>query len=135
MLDFVKFLPLILQILDLIPKIQGAIKSGGSVPDLVRNIAPEVLPVLQQVGNALFPALDPTKATQAGALMITPEMVKEVQNKLNAKGYTDDAGAALVADGSYGAKTKQAVSKFQKDKGLTVDGWAGSLTQAALNAA
>lgn len=135
MLDFVKFLPLILQVIDLIPKITAQVKAGGNVVDKVKQIAPEVLPVLQDLGNTFFPGLSPENAVNAGATVLTIDLVRSIQSKLNAKGYTDDAGAALVPDGSYGSKTKQAVSKFQKDHGLTVDGWAGSLTQAALKAA
>lgn len=43
--------------------------------------------------------------------------VKKVQNKLNKLGYK-----CGKADGSCGAKTKQAIKKFQKKKGLKVNG-------------
>lgn len=53
--------------------------------------------------------------------------VKELQENLNKLGY--DCGSA---DGVWGTKTENAVKKFQKDKGLTVDGIVGSATQAKI---
>ncbi len=43
--------------------------------------------------------------------------------------------AELKADGIYGTLTQQAVSAFQQENGLTVDGIVGAQTAAALNAA
>ena len=53
--------------------------------------------------------------------------VKQIQTKLKSWGYYDGA-----VDGVYGTKTFEAVKKFQKNNGLTVDGVAGSKTLAAL---
>lgn len=58
------------------------------------------------------------------------EAVKELQENLNTLGYS-----CGTADGSYGAKTANAVRNFQKATGLTVDGIAGPLTQAAIKSA
>lgn len=55
---------------------------------------------------------------------------KELQNNLNTLGYS-----CGTADGIYGAKTAEAVRKFQRDKKLSVDGIAGPLTQAAIKSA
>ena len=55
------------------------------------------------------------------------EDVKKIQNKLKEKGYYNGA-----VDGVFGNKTKDAVIKFQKDKGLTQDGIVGSKTLNAL---
>lgn len=55
------------------------------------------------------------------------EDVKTLQAQLNALGY--DCGAV---DGIFGAKTYNAVVKFQKDRGLAVDGIVGKNTWAAL---
>ncbi len=55
------------------------------------------------------------------------EDVKKIQNKLKEKGYYNGS-----TDGVFGAKTKNAVIKFQKDKGLTQDGIVGSKTLKAL---
>lgn len=55
------------------------------------------------------------------------EDVKTLQAQLNALGY--DCGDV---DGIFGAKTYNAVVKFQKDRGLAVDGIVGKNTWAAL---
>lgn len=55
------------------------------------------------------------------------EDVKTLQTRLNELGY--DCGAV---DGIFGAKTYNAVVKFQKDHGLAVDGIVGKNTWAAL---
>ncbi|WP_164779740.1 C39 family peptidase [Paenibacillus kobensis] len=49
--------------------------------------------------------LDPAAAKAA---------VKQLQDRLNALGYTGAAGAALVADGKFGANTLFAVNAFKK---------------------
>lgn len=56
--------------------------------------------------------------------------VKQLQKNLIGMGYLEGS-----ADGIYGAKTKTAVQKFQKDFGLSADGNAGDATQFALRSA
>ena len=53
--------------------------------------------------------------------------VTQIQTKLTELGYFSDK-----IDGIYGEKTKAAVIRFQKAKGLTADGIAGPKTLAAL---
>ncbi len=53
--------------------------------------------------------------------------VKEVQRRLKQWGYYDGS-----VDGIYGAKTVEAVKKFQRKNGLTADGIAGKSTYEAL---
>ena len=53
--------------------------------------------------------------------------IKWLQESLNS---LVDAG--LKVDGDYGPATKAAVKKFQQQFGLTVDGWAGAITQSAI---
>lgn len=55
------------------------------------------------------------------------EEVREIQRRLLDLGY--DAGSA---DGVFGSRTQQALRRFQSDRGLTVDGIAGSQTLQAL---
>ncbi|MCC6336198.1 MAG: peptidoglycan-binding protein [Myxococcales bacterium] len=55
------------------------------------------------------------------------EAVKELQQRLQALGLY--AGAV---GGNFGPATEQAVKAFQRQQGLTVDGWAGPQTMAAL---
>lgn len=54
--------------------------------------------------------------------------VKAIQNKLIEMGYLSGG----ENDGIFGSKTKAAVVKFQKDKGLTADGIVGTNTAKAL---
>ncbi len=53
--------------------------------------------------------------------------VKQIQTVLSEKGYYSGK-----ADGIYGAKTRDAVIKYQRDKGLTADGVAGTRTLTSL---
>ena len=55
------------------------------------------------------------------------EEVKQIQSKLKSWGYYNGN-----VDGIYGSKTFEAVKKFQKKNGLTVDGIAGTKTLSAL---
>lgn len=62
--------------------------------------------------------------------------VKAMQERLNALGYRDAEGKALVADGKFGDRTKHAVEQFQREHpGLTVDGIAGPNTLRELKTA
>nr|WP_281271936.1 peptidoglycan-binding protein [Oceanobacillus bengalensis] len=56
----------------------------------------------------------------------TGQEVRELQQKLNALGYS------LAVDGSFGPATERAVRAFQRDQGLAVDGSYGPATQRAL---
>ena len=51
--------------------------------------------------------------------------VKEIQQWLNTFGFTDDNDEKLDEDGIYGRKTSEAISKFQSESNLKVDGVAG----------
>ena len=54
--------------------------------------------------------------------------VKGVQSFLNSEGYTDKNNETLWVDGRYGANTANAVMKYQRANGLTVDGIVGDET-------
>lgn len=55
-------------------------------------------------------------------------LVKKVQKALNKRGYS-----CGTPDGKMGNKTRNALKKFQKDNGLTVDGKIGTQVKKALN--
>lgn len=55
------------------------------------------------------------------------EEVRQIQTKLTDLGYFTSK-----IDGIYGEKTKAAVTRFQRDNGLTADGIAGTKTLSAL---
>ena len=68
-----------------------------------------------------------TNSTQTVSQGATGSVVKDLQNKLNAAGYSVGA-----ADGDFGPHTRAAVLAFQHDHGLTADGVVGPKTWAAL---
>lgn len=97
----------------------------------VQQFLPLIQQLLQQLGSAQFPGVDPTKAPAAGASLFDSNATKWTQTALNVLG----AAPALTVDGSYGEATQAAVSAFQTANKLVVDGWAGTATQDALRAA
>lgn len=61
----------------------------------------------------------------------SPEIVKDLQRFLNARGITDNKGRALTVDGKFGANTKAAVKNLQEQLGVRPDGVIGPRTVAA----
>ena len=79
-----------------------------------------------------IPTAEPTPAPTAKAARTlkkgsTGEDVKKLQQALSDLGYLSD-----TADGTFGAKTQDAVTLFQSVNGLDADGLAGAKTQALL---
>ena len=58
---------------------------------------------------------------------LSPEMVKQIQKKLNDEGYS-----AGDVDGVFGAETREALKDFQQKKGLKATGYVDKQTMAAL---
>jgi hypothetical protein len=58
-----------------------------------------------------------------------------LQAALNQLGFTDDAGNPLTVDGAIGAKTRQALTKFQTSQGIAANGRPYPDTLAALGTA
>lgn len=88
----------------------------------------------RDIANALgVPLIDETGGISNMSVMKIGSKGEEVallQNNLNALNYP-----CGKADGIYGQNTAAAVRKFQENHGLTVDGKAGPLTQAAIQKA
>ena len=59
--------------------------------------------------------------------------VKKLQKNLNKLGFKDNANKPLVEDGNFGAKTEEALKKFQKAKSLEVDGVYGQNSYKAMS--
>jgi peptidoglycan hydrolase-like protein with peptidoglycan-binding domain len=80
-----------------------------------------------QTQSALFGSSSGTATLRLGS---TGSNVTTLQKRLHTLGYLDYSGAT----GYYGALTKTAVIRFQRNNGLSVDGIAGSATQSKLYA-
>lgn len=106
----IKFLPLIAQLM--------------SSPEIAR-----LLPQILKSAGGLFPNVPPELQPQAAATAMDANAVKWIQTALKL------LGAGIESDGRYGAATKVAVEKFQREHGLEVDGWAGDVTQERLRLA
>lgn len=129
-MDIFKFLPLIFRLIALEPKVVEALRSGASILDLLKTFGPDILSLIQGVGAELFPNLPPADQAAAGALKTFDQtQVRWIQDSMNKLGI---ASPALVVDGNYGQRTKDAVTKYQTAHSLTADGWAGNVTAAAI---
>lgn len=130
-MDIFKLLPLLMRILQLLPQIQEAMRSGTSVLALLQKFAPDLISIVQGVGGALFPNLPAQAQVEVGALTAFDQVqVRWIQTSLNTLSL--GAAPALEVDGHYGAKTKAAVQAFQTAHGIVADGWAGKITSAAM---
>jgi Putative peptidoglycan binding domain len=134
MMDFIKYLPIILRIIELLPKIRETIRNHGSVMDLLRQVGPDIMPLLVSLGGTMFPEVQKALQGEAAALQFDPASVRVIQQNLNklaaAKVLTT---GPLVVDGSYGEATKAVVKMFQTKFNINpVDGWAGKITASAL---
>jgi len=92
----------------------GSSTSGSSTPSAGTS----------SLGSSAVPTAATLQGGAKGAAVVA------LQQALTALGY-----APGTADGTYGTTTGQAVTAFQKAKGLTADGVAGATTLAAINAA
>ena len=113
--------------------IKGIIDEASSNDTIVTKIKALSAPfasVLANVGAQFFPKAAPALQVAAAAMAsFDTNVTKWVQGALNV--YLVPS-PNLVVDGVYGPKTKAAVELLQAKLGLTVDGWAGQVTQAAI---
>jgi len=119
------------------------VATASTVPASVVAVstAPTVAADQAPVATSLDPTVSRTTTgtTAAGRVVSKPDDnvalgdsgsgVKQIQTALTAHGYT------VAVDGSFGAKTEQAVKSFQGKNGLAQDGVVGPLTWAKLKAA
>jgi len=124
--DLFVLVPLIMRIIDLIPKIKEAMTAGTSVFSLLEKFGPDILLVVKEIGGKLFPNLPAASQVEAGALIaFNPEEVRWAQDAMNRLGTTPP----LTVDGQYGKMTKTAIQTFQTAHSLEADGWIGKVTK------
>ncbi len=102
----------------------GTVPGIGSGVDLnkaygkVKEIIEETEPTPKPEGDTCMVEL----AILKRGMKDTNGPVTSWQGLLRLYGYTDDSGAEIKLDGSYGPKTEQATKKVQKKHGLTITG-------------
>ncbi|WP_132995773.1 peptidoglycan-binding protein [Sporanaerobacter acetigenes] len=82
---------------------------------------------LHKNGVCPYSAKATTKSSKKSSTSTKSADIKKAQQKLNELGYN-----CGKADGVMGTNTKAAIKKFQKNKGLAVDGVLGPKTKKAL---
>jgi len=130
-------LSIIQLVVGLAPAIKGiydAATSNSGVVDEIKKLSSPVATLLEQIGSELFPKASPTIAIVGGLVAaFDPNTTKWLQGSLNT---LLSLNPPLAVDGLYGPKTRTAVEQIQAKLGLkVVDGLAGKLTQAAIDAA
>ena len=113
--------------------IKGLLDQGGVTKQSLQTTVPQIVPQLASIGAALFPKVAPElQVVAAASATFDPNVTKWLQAALN-KLITPSPN--LVVDGVYGPKTREAVEAIQKKLGIDVDGWAGEITQGAIQLA
>lgn len=131
-------------IIALIPLIISSAKTIKDIIDIssdndgvVKNIqqsVPGLASLLETIGGTLFPGVRPELKIAAGAMAaFDPNRTIWAQQTLNVILADEPGFIPLKVDGRYGPRTKAAVEMVQKKLGLTVDGWVGRITRAALD--
>jgi peptidoglycan hydrolase-like protein with peptidoglycan-binding domain len=110
---------------------------------IARGASPEV--AWREIGGtaaatvtASRPGLPGTEAATADGVLRQGEQglgVRSLQHRLNQLGVLDARGQALVVDGDFGDRTREAVERFQLQRGLAVDGGVGRETFRELGTA
>lgn len=132
MTDILSILQLAVSFAPTIKTIIDEAESNDTIIQKVTALSPTLANILTGVGAQLFPKAAPTLQLVGGVLSsFDPNTTKWLQGSLNS---LLSLSPPLVVDGMYGPKTAAAVEQFQTKYKLTVDGIAGTITQAALQA-
>jgi len=82
------------------------------------QIVSEAIRDARQLGSRSYPSVSPGASTSSGPKKPNAQHTREAQQLLTDLGY--DPGPV---DGDYGRRTADAVKAFQRDAGITQDGW------------
>ena len=112
-------------------EISKAMQEVKAASNSIERLVPQVQLVLVDAGRVI---------TNTRQLLgqLAPELIQtDVQEiKFDVKWLQQSLNtlmnAGLVVDGDYGQLTAEAVKNFQRAHGLTVDGWAGVMTEAKI---
>jgi len=113
------------EITELIPKAQRLYDLVNPIAKEWKKIAPEVIPLAKEIMDAVAPEYVAAQEQQAQEFD-----ARWLQTSLNTLGY-----GPVTVDGDPGDQTKEAIKKFQTDQGFPkkdIDGWAGTMTSAAI---
>lgn len=124
----------LLSVINLLPtakKILDTATSNKGIVETITKIVPQLAPVLEALGSRVFPKVAPELHIAAG-LMMAYDQDKTIWLQQSVNALLPDEQDIKV-DGVYGPATRDAVEKVQAQiPGLKVDGWAGKVTQAAI---
>jgi hypothetical protein len=82
------------------------------------QIVEEAIREARQLGSRSYPSVSPGASTSSAPKKPNAQYTKEAQQILTDLGYEPGS-----VDGDYGRRTADAVKAFQRDAGITQDGW------------
>lgn len=130
-MDWSTLLPLIISAVGTVKSIIDIANSNQDIVSKITAEVPHIVTILNDYATKLFPKVAPELRVAAAATSaFDPNVTKWLQGSLNA---LVSPSPNLVVDGLYGPKTRAAVEALQTKLGLTVDGWAGQITQTAIS--
>ena len=129
--------------MDYLALLQAAIKYGPLVKGIldealtnhdvvtkVKEMSAPLASVFANIGASFFPKVAPELHVAAVVTAaFDPNITKWVQGSIN---QLVTPSPNLLVDGVYGPRTRAAVEVLQAQLGLTVDGWAGQITQGVI---
>lgn len=129
-MDWLRLLPLVIQAASTIKSIIDVANTNVEIVNNVKQTVPSLMEMFENYATQFFPKVRPELRVAAAAMAaFDPNVTKWLQSSLN---LVLDPSPNLVVDGLYGPRTRTAVEAVQTKLGLIVDGWSGTLTQAAL---
>jgi hypothetical protein len=132
-MDPIAILTLISTSVQVAGTIKEMLDKGGVTQQSFEAAVPQMVPELVRLGATLFPKVAPEmQVVAAASATFDPNVTKWLQAALN-KLLTPSPN--LDVDGVYGPKTRDAVQVAQKKLAIPADGWAGEVTQGAIQAA
>src|SRR4051812_44898790 len=132
-MDWFHYIPFLIQYGSEIRQIISTATSNDDLATKLKKLVPAVVPLLEQYGAYLFPQAATTIHAVGGAIAAYDQnKLKWLQGALN---KVLSPSPMLEVDGIYGPMTTRAVQRVQAQLGLKIDGLAGKVTQAAVEAA